>query len=63
MVPLPTPHLETAHCFPGSHAKAVTTWKQHVFVAGQPSLRRSIRLLQCNRIIGDVPNLRYASMA
>jgi hypothetical protein len=28
-----------------------------------PSLRRSIRLLHRNRIIGDVPNSRYASMA
>jgi hypothetical protein len=26
------------------------------------SLRRSIDLLQRNRIIGDVPNSRYASM-
>jgi hypothetical protein len=28
-----------------------------------PSLRRSICLLHRNRIIGDVPNSRYASMA
>jgi hypothetical protein len=27
------------------------------------SLRRSILLLQCNRIIGEAPNSRYSSMA
>jgi len=34
-----------------------------VFVAGRFSLRRSIPLLQRNRIIGEVANSRYSSMA
>jgi hypothetical protein len=62
-VPLPTPHLETAHCSPGSRTKAVTTWKQHKVVAGHLRCAAAIVLLQRNRIIGEVANSRYRSMA
>jgi hypothetical protein len=32
-------------------------------VVDPPSLRRSIHMLHCNRIIGEAANSRYRSMA
>src|SRR5262245_49093559 len=54
-VPLPTPHLETAYCLPGSRLKAVTTWKQHAFVVQRLQRAAATVLLQRNRFISAVP--------